>query len=418
MIFQEREQPEAELPLHLLSVFGTKPRSSRLQILQAPEKEETIEVSWSQSQSSIQTNQNQSQRRKIDQSQPVSSNQSKFSIESDDQSEASIESSNQSEDRTPQVDEVSWSVSSSTKNHPGIVSIFSNDQLAASVSRVTTVSSALQFSIISTSTETSQPLFESTTITDQQGSDWSTQPDKPSDWTRAGDNLLHKNELVQSATPSLKRKSNEVSTASSNTVVTTDSTVEEDITTEAETEETASITDDNQLMTTSRNDDLQADESITAVYLHNSTKSESDKTKPYKDNNINSIRLVPFSKLTNHIEDEKTRKHESSTTRQDTLTENIYTVTPVYEAPTLSPDHYDSGYDQETWSPAPDTTLSPAALALMYSGQYHEENPGQYHEVNPGQYHEINPGQYHEVNPGKYILLYRQSQIWNFRTCL
>ena len=388
MIFQEKEQPEAELPLHLLSVFGTKPRSSRLQILQAPEKEETIEVSWSQSQSSIQTNQNQS--------------------------EASIESSNQSEDRTPQVDEVSWSVSSSTKNHPGIVSIFSNNQLAASVSRVTTVSSALQFSIISTSTETSQPLFESTTITDQQRSDWSTQPDKPSDWTRAGDNLLHKNELVQSATPSLKRKSNEVSTASSNTVVTTDSTVEEDITTEAETEETASITDDNQLMTTSRNDDLQADESITAVYLHNSTKSESDKTKPYKDNNINSIRLVPFSKLTNHIEDEKTRKHESSTTRQDTLTENIYTVTPVYEAPTLSPDHYDSGYDQETWSPAPDTTLSPAALALMYSGQYHEENPGQYHEVNPGQYHEINPGQYHEVNPGKYILLYRQSQIWNF----
>ena len=214
--------------------------------------------------------------------------------------------------------------------------------------------------------------------------------------------MLHSRD--QSAAPSLSHKTDEVSTLSTTREMAPPAVNKENedvsVTTEANLIENTSIIADNPMMTTSRpHDDLETDESITSVYLHNSPKSDEMKGLPNTDTgSVNSITLVPFSKLTNKILD------------QDN-SENIFTVTPVYEAPTtMAPEH---SPDHDT------TTLSPSVLALMYSGQYHEDNPGQYedqwaqsqdgdsyqdgqyHEINPGQYHEVNPGQYHETNPGQ-----------------
>merc|ERR550534_8605 len=69
-----------------------------------------------------------------------------------------------------------------------------------------------------------------------------------------------------------------------------------------------SITGDNRMMTTPIPQDLQLSESITSVYLHNSSRQAAavsnniktaPQTKPEKD--PNSISLVPFSKLSSHI---------------------------------------------------------------------------------------------------------------------
>merc|ERR1719445_705031 len=187
-----------------------------------------------------------------------------------------------------------------------------------------------------------------------------------------------------------------------------------------------SIMDDNQIMTTPIPEDLQLSESITSVYLHNSSLMPSvsnnniktSQTKPKKDS-VNSITLLPFSKLTNQILDsdgvgDSSRNDEppSASVRNE---ENIYTVTPVYvssrhrQRQTTTPIWQQMEYDTTTTTEAsendseddgdeniPTTTFSDSQqdLESMYSGQYHEDNPGQYHEVNPGQYDEVNPGQY------------------------
>ena len=195
-----------------------------------------------------------------------------------------------------------------------------------------------------------------------------------------------------------------------------------------------SIMDDNQIMTTPIPEDLQLSESITSVYLHNSSLmpslsdnniQTSPKTKPKKDS-VNSITLMPFSKLTNQILDSDSRSDSSRNDEPPSASteneENIFTVTPVYvssrqrQRQTTTPVWQQMEYDTTTTTTTteaasendsgdeniPTTTLSDSQqdLASMYSGQYHEDNPGQYHEVNPGQYHEINPGQYHEISPG------------------
>ena len=75
-------------------------------------------------------------------------------------------------------------------------------------------------------------------------------------------------------------------------------------------------------------DDLQLSESITSVYLHNSHTSQTETknietTENPKTESGNSITLMPYGKLANHMQE--TRK--DSTSRQIT-TENIFTVTP------------------------------------------------------------------------------------------
>merc|ERR1719210_2101814 len=377
-----------QIPLSLLSVFGSKPRSSRLQIVRS-------------------------------------------------------ETSSSPRRRT----EVSWSQSRSHDTQSEIVSVFSSQQ------RFTTVSSALKFSIISTSTETSAPLYEAITIIPE------TVTDHPL--------FVHKNEQVlpeQSETKSRSR-STTISLPSTTTSVigavqevaaatTTDLNEINEVLTELEQDDdeddsttttthktltanelkfegittttgVRSIMDDNQIMTTPIPEDLQLSESITSVYLHNSSLMPSvsnnniktSQTKPKKDS-VNSITLLPFSKLTNQILDSDGAGDSS---RND---ENIYTVTPVYvssrhrQRQTTTPIWQQMEYDTTTTTTEasendseddgdeniPTTTLSDSQqdLESMYSGQYHEDNPGQYHEVNPGQYHEINPGQYHEISPGQY----------------
>merc|ERR1719445_1846488 len=294
-----------QIPLSLLSVFGSKPRSSRLQIVRS-------------------------------------------------------ETSSFPRRRT----EVSWSQSRSHDTQSEIVSVFSSQQ------RFTTVSSALKFSIISTSTETSAPLYEATTIIPE------TVTDHPL--------FVHKNEQVlpeQSETKSRSR-STTISLPSTTTSVigavqkvaaatTTDLNEinevltelqqddDEDDSTTSTTHKTLtanelkfegittttgvrSIMDDNQIMTTPIPEDLQLSESITSVYLHNSSlmPSVSDnniqtspKTKPKKDS-VNSITLMPFSKLTNQILDSDSRSDSSRNDEPPSASteneENIFTVTPVY----------------------------------------------------------------------------------------
>jgi len=390
-IVQTLQPRTNSLPFHLLSVFGSKPRSSRLQISKSRNPSPEISVSWSESVS-----------------------------------------------RDPESDK------------PEIVSVFSNMQ------QITTVSSAFKFSIISTSTETSAPLYPTTT---------------PAQIVSVHQLKLHKTEQVlpsQSAAKTSATKSTTISlpaisstlrtavisttktttTASTSTTTSSFSTTEvtsdtidtnqvadttshstfktllktelfDGITTPAGVE---SIMDDNQMMTTPIPEDLQLSESITSVYLHNSSMQPSftnniKTTETPKIDTVNSITLLPFSKLTNQILDSD-RKDSRTDIRQqqeavNVSDENVYTVTPVSVTlipTTVTEMHYnDDDYDvvtdvTDTNDDQQDiiqtTTLDP--MTEMYSGHYHEENPGQYHEVNPGQYHEINPGQYHEVNPGQY----------------
>merc|ERR550534_2673646 len=94
-----------------------------------------------------------------------------------------------------------------------------------------------------------------------------------------------------------------------------------------------SITGDNRMMTTPIPQDLQLSESITSVYLHNSSHQASavsnniktaPQTKPVKD--PNSISLVPFSKLSSHI----VRGSPTTTT----TTTRVSTTTTTTEPPT------------------------------------------------------------------------------------
>ena len=93
-----------------------------------------------------------------------------------------------------------------------------------------------------------------------------------------------------------------------------------------------SITNDNHQVSTPSSpnnsaaalpDDLQLSESITSVYLHNSPTSQTlttniETTENPKLNSVNSITLMPYSKLANHMQE--TRKE---LTTVQSITENI-----------------------------------------------------------------------------------------------
>merc|ERR550534_2649627 len=365
-------QARAPVPLSLLSVFGSQPRSSRLQVAASASPGPRIEVSWSQSQS---------------------------------------EAVSRSE----------------------VVSVFSGSHSPVASSP------GLKFSIISTTTQRPTTLSETTTTLRTEDV-----TDHVTDYPM---NLPKNNQVfpsVQSAPrgASSSTKSTTISLATTTTgFVTeevTETTTESDETTESGLRDTElktlrqnesksqevttvrSITSDNRMMTTPIPQDLQLSESITSVYLHNSSQRQAPavsnniktapQTKPVKD--PNSISLVPFSKLSSHIVRGSPTTTTSTTTTTTTTTkvpppssaapasvkEKVFTVTPVTLEPRSSTM---MSYDDLATSPVTETS-EVTTLMDLYSGQYHEVNPGQYHEVNPGQYHETNPGQYHEVNPGQY----------------
>merc|ERR1719495_1274749 len=162
-------------------------------------------------------------------------------------------------------------------------------------------------------------------------------------------------------------------------------------------------------------DDLQLSESITSVYLHNSHTSQTETknietTENPKTESGDSITLMPYGKLANHMQE--TRK--DSTTRQS-ITENIFTVTPQYFSSTSQTTEMTTSLAPESDIRTPDgapvteptepihttTDISDVPLETLFSGQYHEINPGQYTEQNPGQYQELHPGQYNELHPGQ-----------------
>ena len=139
-----------------------------------------------------------------------------------------------------------------------------------------------------------------------------------------------------------------------------------------------------------------------------------------KLNSVNSITLMPYSKLANHMQE--TRKE---LTTVQSITEKIFTVTPQYLSST-SPNIETTGisvlkeddFETKTTNSEsrmednernnPTTKISDIPLEDMYSGQYREISPGQYHEHNPGHYEELQPGQYNELHLGQ------QGQYHNF----
>merc|ERR1711874_938934 len=156
-------------------------------------------------------------------------------------------------------------------------------------------------------------------------------------------------------------------------------------------------------------DDLQLSESITSVYLHNSPTSPTftnniETTENPKMESGNSITLMPYGKLANHMQE--TRKE---LTTRPFITENIFTVTPQYFSTTETTEKTTSSdpksdikttrVESVTEHTEPTTTdISDVPLETLFSGQYHEHNPGQYEELHPGQYNELHPGhagQYH-----------------------
>lgn len=337
------------VPLSLLSVFGSQPRSSRLQVA-SNSLGPRIEVSWSQSQSEA-------------------------------------------------------------ISRPEVVSVFSQP-----LTEATTFSSPslIITNIPSSSTQRSAGLFDTNTTSAEDGTDVTDYPHN-----------LYKNEQLFTEQSAATRASSSTKSTTISLVTTTPGGMTEDVTetTKADSDVTrqrdtalktlrqnesksqevttvmpggvGSITGDNQMMTTPIPQDLQLSESITSVYLHNSSSvpavsNNIETSEPKKD--PNSISLVPFSKLTHHIRD------SSSSTSAPVTSESVFTVTPVSTEASSTMMTYD---DLRTSTVTLDTTEMTTMMDI-YSGQYHEVNPGQYHEINPGQYHEANPGQYHEVNPGQY----------------
>lgn len=303
------------MPLSLLSVFGSQPRSSRLQV-SSNSLGPRIEVSWSQSQSE------------------AISRPEVVSVFSQPLTEATTVSS-PGEDVTDVTD------------YPH--NLHKNEQLFPEQSAATRVSSSSKSTTIPLVTTTPGGVTEDVTETMTTDSDVT---------TRQRDTALKTLRQNES-------KSQEVTTVRPGGV--------------------GSITGDNQMMTTPIPQDLQLSESITSVYLHNSSSvpavsNNIETSEPKKD--PNSISLVPFSKLTHHIRD------SSPSTSAPVTSESVFTVTPVSTEASSTMMTYD---DLRTSTVTLDTTEMTTMMDI-YSGQYHEVNPGQYHEINPGQYHESNPG--------------------------
>jgi len=294
-----------------------------------------------------------------------------------------------------------------------------------------TVSSQSQFSIISTSTETSRPLRLLRTDASTADNPLSTQKNEEFSESKSAAKTNAETEL-KSTTISLPSSSQTTETPESDFEGTTTNPTDPTypnwmmrIPVTTMSNEYGSSTDKNKMqneyefpevMTVTEasispdslpgGQDLQLSESITSLYLHNATISQSltnnvETTKSPKMDSVNSITLMPLSKLSNNM---KNLKMETTTVRPST--ENIFTVTPLYITTTSTkpsqpkPNLGSSLRSGESATVGAERTTDAATLLeTLYSGQYHEQNPGQYHEVNPGQYHETNPGQYLEPEP-------------------
>jgi len=344
------------------------------------------------------------------------------------------------------------------------------------LSKISPVTSASQFSIISTSTQTSIPLFEPTTsakiITSQLKHEKNNSPSIERYLQKVMTGKPSVSVVRQSSTERLSFLQENFSTTDSTpTSVLTMETDHPELSrtatspnwmknvrmTEMKNEYTTdinnmqnqykyqevmtstkveSIKNDNRKMSTPNNsaaahpEDLQLSESITSVYLHNSPTSQTltnnvETTESPKPESVNSITLMPYSKLANHMKD--TRKEVPT---EQPITENIFTVTPQYfalDAPesdkktrqSFNNTHSEEKIINQENKPEtfhPTTDISSIPLETLFSGQYHEISPGQYHEINPGQYEETNPGQYRETHSGQYNELHpgQPGQYHNF----
>ena len=402
-------QTRAPVPLSLLTVFGSQPRSSRLQVL-GPREEAAprIEVSWSQSQSEARA----TILLKI--SKKYKCFEFGLWLQNWHVSRAVFCTDFFCNFSIHNHSLILWNTDPWFQvSHPEVVSVFSKEVAPP----VTTVSSALQFSIVSTSTETSAPLFDATTrraedvmdVTDYPRNlhkDKQVLPEQSAARTSTKSTTISLPTTTPGAEAEDVRETTTDSDATRENLMTVsqhrDTTLKTLLQNESKSQEVTtpmaevkSIRDDNQMMTTPIPRDLQLSESITSVYLHNSSSIpavtnniKTPLTKPKKDQVPNSISLLPFSKLTNQILD------SSPSTVAPPRQEPVFTVTPVSTARASSSTMMTYS-DLETSTVTETTEMT--TMADLYSGQYYEVNPGQYHEINPGQYHEHNPGDYFQL---------------------
>jgi len=424
--FEELPIETISLPFSLLSLFGGKPKSSRLEIapplssspknqLATPKTDLPFKYKEIKTIENIETSPNYPMTTNAKTSAPTEkllkittvSSASKFSIISTS-TETSIPLFERTTNSKPIEDKVDTKIFGSSKSKSLTADTTVNDE-----NQLSTEKSALLKAKFSTTT--SMPTTDQTTTTNLPDSSRTT---PAPNWAGNSTMTALKNEFT--------RKKNNMQNEYKYQEVMTWTTL-------------GSIRNDNHQVSTPSGphnsaaalpDDLQLSESITSVYLHNSPTSQTltkniETTENPKTESGNSITLMPYGKLANHMQE--TRK--DSTTKQS-ITENIFTVTPQYVSST-------SRTTEKTTSSVPEsdikttdgvpvteptepihttTDISDVPLETLFSGQYHEINPGQYHEVNPGQYHEENPGQYQELHPGQYNELHpgQPGQYHNF----
>ena len=227
----------------------------------------------------------------------------------------------------------------------------------------TTQPSALKFSIISTSTQTSVPLLQPTTLAvetlaslrnEPSESEISTTKSTTTSISIPTTTLGPETEREIASTTTISGDGMRVSMTemtdgdvySTTTQRQEDESKFQEVTT---VEDPGSIRTDNHVTTTPVPDDLQLSESITSVYLHNSSVKQSVKKDiktseiPNKET-VNSIKMLPYSKPVDEVLSPESSPAPTPGTARP-VTERVFTVTPVY---------------------APQ------------DGQYHETNPGPY----------------------------------------
>lgn len=371
------------LPFSLLSLFGGKPKSSRLEIAPAPKASPAV-------------------------------------LLAENRDEELLKPAYEFED----------------------IHVFENRGFYHSRPQLTTVTSAAKFSIISTSTQTSEPNYGITITTNEP--DVSEDPTGTTHMPDEEYNQMTTQEVASTSSttsPEMKTLASSKTTGPTKSMRSTtvqspmsnyyhmgmknDAKVNskknnmqnefkyQEVMTSTNME---SIHDDNlQVSTPSSPDkstaahphDLQLSESITCVYLQNSPTNpaqteNTDTTTTTKQQAVTkSISLMPYSKLASHLATAHpvARRKQLTTTTEQPTTENIFTVTPLYAA--ASKEELDDDSTTQTAEADKSMPQQQNNINMYNSGHYHEVNPGQYHEIHPGQYHEVHPGQYNELHPGQ-----------------
>jgi len=264
--------------------------------------------------------------------------------------------------------------------HISLLSVFRTDAEKVDQSEVlTTVSSALKFSIVSTSTQTSVPVMETTTfavdtppVTQQSESVTSSTSSSPTTTTTTTTSTTTTTTTTTQGTWTERELDSTTATSEDSVRISVTEMTDSDVsptttttttTTQAQEDESKfsevttvgeprSIRHDNPVTTATVPTDLELSESITSVYLHNSSVKQSVKkdiktSEKLNKETVNSIKMLPYSKPVDEVQSSQSSAGGS----RSPVTERVFTVTPVYYTSSVQPPQ---------------------------DGQYHETNPGPY----------------------------------------